>query len=463
MLAVSYMMISIALPHIATHFHTDQGAWLLTAFLLVGAVSAPLVGRLADLYGKRRLLLACMIGAASGSLLSALAGSYALLLAGRALTGLLTPCLFLSYSLIRDVYPARTVPLAVSIATSGMGVITVAAPFLTGWLIDDFGFRSIFWFAVILLLVLAVVLVWTTDESPVRARARLDVVGASLIGGGLACVLVGISFGPTWGWTAGSTLTWLVVGVALLACWLWSATVIRQPLIDLRILRRRSVALTTAGAGACYGAGVVYSLVLPIMCMTPASLGLGYGFGVDATGFALFQAPFGAGTLIGGIVVGLTVPRLRARDLMAAGLFIETAAALASAGMHDHRGALIAFIAVFGFGQGLIYAAIPNLVIAAVAPQLQATAASLVGVSQSLVSAIVPVVAFALLNSHVATVVDGGVFYTDGGITAVFWLSSGLALAGAVAAMALPRVIRPLSLTADDEEARASATAVPAA
>lgn len=446
MLAVSYTMISIALPDIATHFRTTQSAWLLTAFLLVGAVSCPLVGKLADMHGKRMILLACTVGAALGSLLSAIAPTYGVLIAGRALTGLLTPCLFLSYSLIRDVYPKRIVPMAVSIATSGMGIITVAAPFLAGWLIDGFGFRSIFWFAVIGLSVLAVLLVLTTDESTVRTSSRLDLVGATLLSVGLAAVLVGVSFGPKWSWTSASTLGCLLGGAVVLAAWLASARVVREPLIDLRVLRRRSVALTTIGAGACYGAGVVYSLVLPLMCMTPAALGLGYGFGVTAKGFAIFQAPFGAATMIGGIVVGLLVPRVRPRQLMAAGLVIETVAALASAGVHDQKVLLMVFIGFFGLGQGLIYASIPNLVIAAVAPQLQASAASIVAVAQSLVSAVVPIIAFAILNSRIGLVVEGRTFYSDKGITLVFVLSAGVALIGAIAAYSLPRTIHALAL-----------------
>ncbi|ANS32107.1 MULTISPECIES: MFS transporter [Rhodococcus] len=456
MLAVSYMMISIALPEILAHYETTQGAWLLTAFLLVGAISCPLVGKLADMHGKRRLLLACTLIAALGSLLSALATTYPMLIAGRALTGLLTPCLFLSYSLIRDVYPKRTVPMAVSIATSGMGVITVLAPFLAGWLIDGFGYRSIFWFAVIGLTVLAGLIVLTTDESSIRAHARLDLIGAPLLSIGLAAILVAISFGSRWGWTAPSTLGCLIGGAVLLGCWIASARVVRDPLIDLRVLRRRTVALTTVGAGACYGAGTVFSLVLPLMCMTPSVLGLGYGFDVTAKGFAVFQAPFGAATMLGGILVGVLVRRVHLRQLMAAGLLIETLAALLSAGVHDHKILLIVFIGLFGLGQGLIYASIPNLIIAAVAPQLQATSASIVAVAQALFAAIGPILAFVLLNAHIALAKEGEVFYTDRGITLVFVLSATVALIGAVAAYALPRSIRELTLP--DADARTSPT-----
>src|SRR5699024_5526385 len=104
-----------------------------------------LTGKLADLFGKRRVMLLCVTAGIAGSVLSATATSYAMMIAGRAIAGLLVPTLFLSYSLIRDVYPRRTIPLAVSICTAGMGMITVAAPFLSGWFIDGYGWRSLFW------------------------------------------------------------------------------------------------------------------------------------------------------------------------------------------------------------------------------------------------------------------------------------------------------------------------------
>ncbi|GAA4802356.1 MFS transporter [Tomitella cavernea] len=99
---------------------------------------------------------------------------------------MLVPCLFLSYSLIRDVFPSKTVPLAVSIATAGMGLISIAAPFLTGWLIDDFGWRSIFWFFTVTLVVLGVLILVGTPESAVRLRSRIDFIGAILLGAGIA-------------------------------------------------------------------------------------------------------------------------------------------------------------------------------------------------------------------------------------------------------------------------------------
>ncbi|MGW0180928.1 MFS transporter [Nocardia sp. NPDC003345] len=457
MLAVSYMMISTALPSIAAHYRTTQGAWLLTSFLLVGAVTAPLIGKLADMYGKRKALLGCVAVAAAGSLVSALAGSYAVLIAGRALTGLLVPCLFLSYSLIRDVFPARTIALAVSIATSGMGLIAIPAPFLTGWLIDNHGFRSIFWFFVIGLVILGALILLTTAESPVRLRSRIDLPGAILLGGGIAGVLIAVSFGPTWGWRDESTLAYLVGGVVLLLAWAVSARMVREPLIDLAVLGHRPVLLTTIGAGLCYGASGLFTILLPMLAMTPAVLGLGYGFGVSAEGFAIFQAPIGLMVVAGGVLVGLLVGRdTRPRPLLATGMLLMAAGFALTAVVHDSKALLIVFAGIFGTGMGMAYAAVPNLLIEAVPPQLQAGTASIVGVSQSVFPAVLPVIAFTVLNnSYIAPIppemTQGAVFYLDRGFTIAFLIGAATALLGALVAVGLPR--RIVRLSAPDEAA----------
>ncbi|WP_157108335.1 MFS transporter [Aldersonia kunmingensis] len=448
LLAVSYMMISMALPSIAANYQTTQGAWLLTSFLLVGAVTAPLIGKLADMYGKRKLLLACVAISAVGSLVSAVASSYEVLILGRSLSGLLVPCLFLSYSLIRDVFPAKTIALAVSIATSGMGLIAIPAPFLTGWLIDNHGFRSIFWFFVIGLVVLGAMIMVSTEESAIRLRSRIDLLGAVLLGGGIAGVLIAVSFGPTWGWRDGSTLAYGLGGAALLVAWFVSARIVREPLIDLNVLGKRPVFLTTLGAGFCYGASGLFTILLPMMAMTPAILGLGYGFGVDAEGFAIFQAPIGLMVVVGGVLVGTLVGRnVRPRILLVLGMTLMAAGFALTAAVHDDKALLIVFAGVFGTGMGMGYASIPNLLIEAVPPQLQASTASVVGVSQSVFPAVLPVIAFTVMNnSYIAPIppelTQGAILYTDKGFTIAFLIGAVSAALGAIVAFALPRRIQ---------------------
>lgn len=439
LLSISYMLISVALPDISAHYRTTQGAWLLTAFLLLGAVTSPLIGKLADTYGKRKLLMVCIALSALGALISAIAPSFGVLVIGRALTGMLNPCLFLVYTLIRDVFPKRTVTMSVSVVISGMGLVAIPAPFLAGWLIDNFGFRSLFWFTLICLAVLAPMILLTTAESNLRLHSRLDLVGAVLLGTGIAGVLVGISFGPDWGWTAPSTLAYLVGGTALFAAWMVSARRIEQPLIDLRLLTNRPVALTTLTSGLVYGVSAVFTIILPYMAMTPSELGLGYGFGVDAEGFAIFQAPFGATTVLGGVLVGRVVGRVGPRVTMITGLILMTVGTAATALSHENKGSVVVFAAIAGLGTGLSYASTPNLLLATVPQSLQATTGALASVSQNILPAVLPVIAFAVLNSHIAMELEGQAFYSDTGITIGFLIAAAASAVAIGTALALPR------------------------
>ncbi len=112
--------------------------------------------------------------------------------------------------------------------------------------------------------------------------------------------------------------------------------------------------------------------------------------------------------------------------------------------------------AIFGFGMGMGYASIPNLLIEAVPPQLQASSASMVGVSQSVFPAILPVVAFAVMNnSHIVqfppeiqATLQGAVFYDNAGFQVAFWIGAVFALVGAVVAFLLPRNIAQVEVPA---------------
>lgn len=439
LIAANFQMTSTARPEISAHYATHQSAWLLTAFLLVGAVLSPIAGKLADMYGKRLVLLLAVAGATLGALLTALAPTFGVVIAGRALQGLLVPCTFLGYSLMRDVYPSRILPMTVSLMTAGMGLINIPAPWITGWLMGNWGFHGVFWFFALVPAALLAPLALATDESPVRHRSRLDLLGALLLGAALACLLIGVSFGAEWGWGSARTLGVLVGGAVLAGVWVVSALRGRDPLIDIRFFRRRPMILTALTAGLASANTGVFNALLPTMCMTPLALGLGYGFGVDAKGYALFQVPVAAGAVAGGYLVGRAMRRTSPRNLMITGHALLVVGTAFTALRHDAQGPLTTWALIEGLGLGVSYAAAPNLVIGAVPPGLQASMSSMVQVFQSALAAVLPAVAFAVLNGHIAVAEGGYDFYSDGGMRAAFLIACGASVVALLLALALPK------------------------
>ncbi|MEU1426527.1 MFS transporter [Nocardia sp. NPDC005746] len=457
-LALSYPLAPMTEPAIASHFRTTASGWVMMAFLIVGAATAPVAGKLADLYGKRRILLSFLALSAAGALLSALAPNIGTLLAGRCLSGLLVPCLFLSYSLARDVFPGRTVALAVSMVASAVGLAAIPAPYLTERLLEDHGYRTVFGFLCLATAGSAVAVALTTRESPVRLPVRVGVRGAVLLGGGLAAVLIGVSQGPAWGWAAPATLAWLGSGIGLLVIWRVTAARTGDALLDLRLWRGRAVLCTTVAAGCVYAATGLYSIVLPMLIRTPAMLNLGYGFGVSPTGVARYLAPIGLASVVGGIAVGVLVGRglLRPGWLLALGMLSTALGSALTAYAHGSEQLVLLFAGLVGLGAGLAYAATPNLLMAAVPPGVQASTAALVSVSQTVIPAIAPIIAFSIMNgSHIAELppfitrmLNGAIVYTERGLEIGLLIAAAIAVVGLVFALLLPRTIVTVSIEA---------------
>ena len=104
-------LVAPALPAIQHDLHASESGvtWILTAYLLSASVSTPLVGRLGDIHGKERVLVWVLVALAAGTLLSALATSLPLLIAGRVVQGVGGGVFPLAFAIIRDEFPRERV------------------------------------------------------------------------------------------------------------------------------------------------------------------------------------------------------------------------------------------------------------------------------------------------------------------------------------------------------------------
>src|SRR5690606_26310088 len=163
------------------------------------------------------------------------------------------------------------------------------------------------WFVTVLTAVLAAAALLVIPESPVRSGdSRPDLVGAVLLGGSVAAVLLAVSKAPEWGWSSAATVVLLLLGCAMFAAWLVQAGRTPEPLINIRQLRRPALLHTVLSSGLVYGVGTTTSSILAVMAMTPRESGGDYGFGMTASEYAIFGVINGLGIVLGGLIVGLT-------------------------------------------------------------------------------------------------------------------------------------------------------------
>ncbi|HVW44974.1 MAG TPA: MFS transporter, partial [Amycolatopsis sp.] len=226
------------------HASASDATWAITATLLAAAVATPTVGRLGDMYGKRRMLLFGLAMVIVGSVLCGLADNLPLMIVGRTLQGLSTGVIPLGISLMRDELPPERLGGAVALMSASLGVGGALGLPAAALIADYADWHVLFW-ASAGIGALAIVLVLTiVPESRIRTGGRFDVPGALGMSVALLALLLAISKGGDWGWGSGRTLGLFAAAVVVLLVWgVWELRT-AQPLVDLRTTARRQVLLT---------------------------------------------------------------------------------------------------------------------------------------------------------------------------------------------------------------------------
>ena len=357
-----------ALPELMRALDTDESgvSWTLTGYLVAAAVFTPLVGRLGDMYGKRRMLVVSLLAFSAGSVVAAVSASLWIVVSGRVVQGIGGGIFPLCFAIIRDEFPrervARGVGLMSAIAGIGGGIGLV----LGGVLVDQVSYHAIFWLGAVMGIGAAVSTQLFVPESPIRTPARLDVRGALVLAVGLVLPLIAISQAHDVGWGSARTLGLIGAGVVVLVFWVWLERRTPQPLADVALLARPTVLITNLTT-LLVGFGMFGAFIL-IPTLAQASTDTGYGFGLDATHAGLVLLPGTLAMLALGPLSGILGSRVGNKVPLAIGAFLTAAGLALLAVAHGSQAQLVLFSLVMSSGIGFAFAAMPNLIIEAVPP-----------------------------------------------------------------------------------------------
>ena len=179
--ALLQTMVAPALPAIQRDLGatTTQVTWVLTVYLLTASVATPILGRVGDIFGKERTLVAVLVLFAIGSLISALSQGIGLLVAGRAVQGAAGAVFPLAFGIIRDEFPRERVATGIGLISATFGIGGGAGLVLSGLIVDHLSYEWIFWFGLAVVLVAIVATHLFIPESPVKSPARIDWAGAA--------------------------------------------------------------------------------------------------------------------------------------------------------------------------------------------------------------------------------------------------------------------------------------------
>ncbi|MBP1079441.1 MFS family permease [Microbacterium terrae] len=439
--ALGAIMISIALPSILEEFPTDQGGWLLSTYYLAGAVAAPILGKCADLYGKKRMLLITMGISGLGIIVAVLAPSFGVLLIGRTMQGVILATLSLTYSLIRDIFPPKPAAFAASITVTGMGIFGIVTPLLVGILIAAFGWRGMFGFDAVWTLGLLLLIAVVVPESSLRRKARPDILGGVLLALGVVGILLYVSLGRQLGWVSLVSLASLIGGIAFFTWFLLHTRRVAEPIIDGSLFRRRPVIFVVLFGAVGYALSATIGQLMPLLALTSAEDGGTYGLGLTTVEYAAVETPRAIAAAAVGILLGILVARGRSpRMFMVLGMSFWLAATLWLIFFNDTQYFLTIGALLIGTGGGMVNASLPNVVIQATPADNQGSVAGTVQLCQTGFGAVAPVLMFAILAPYAMPSSTGGIVYQETGFT--IWLTCA-AVTAAVLLLLAATVLRP--------------------
>jgi DHA2 family multidrug resistance protein len=325
-------VVTVSLPHVAGSLSStpEEATWVLTSYLLSNAIVLPLTGWLGIRFGRKRVLMTCMVVFTAASALCGAATSLGMLVVARVAQGVgggaLQP---MAQAILMESFPPARRGVAMAAFSMGVIVAPILGPTLGGWVTDNYSWRWVFYINLPIGL-LAMALVNTFVEDPPYLQAgrsrRIDYIGFALMVVGLSALQIMLDRGQEADWFAASWVRWCAAIATLsLVTFVVREFLVEDPIVDLRILGERNFAvgfgLSTVLGVCLYGT----TSMLPLFLQTL----LGY----PAVESGLAVSPRGIGAMFAAIVVGRMITVIDPRLMVAAGLTLLSLSGYLFAGL----------------------------------------------------------------------------------------------------------------------------------
>ncbi|WP_204800670.1 DHA2 family efflux MFS transporter permease subunit [Mycobacterium riyadhense] len=395
MIFLDALIVNVALPNIQHSFGVGEDGlqWVVAAYSLGMAVFIMSAATLADRYGRRRWYIAGVSLFTLGSIACGMAPSIGVLATARGVQGLgAATASVTSLALVSAAFPeAKQKAQAIGIWTAIASVGTTAGPTLGGLLVDQWGWRSIFYVNVPMGVVVLLLTVGFVKESCNERSGRFDLSGQLLFIVTVGAFVYAIIEGPQVGWTSTQTVGLLLVAAVGGALFLWLERRSPDPMMDLSLLRDTSYALSIGTICTVFFA--VYGMLL----LTTQFLQNVRGYTPSVTGLMIL--PFSAGVVVLSPLVGPLVARVGARMLVLLGLCLLMLGLLTLiASEHRSSSLVLLGLGLCGMGVALCLTPITTVAMTAVPPERAGMASGIMSAQRAIGSTI----GFAVLGSVLA-------------------------------------------------------------
>ncbi len=283
-------MVTPALPILEKDFHTnyDSLSWVITAYILSGTVSAAIFGRLADIFGKKKIFIILAgvytIAVAFGGFATDL-NQFILV---RTVQGLGMGMFPVAYALLNDEVPKENLALAQGIISSTFTGGAAVGLVLGAYITQYYGWQWSYHSAIPVSLALLISAIVVVKESPYTRKESIDFGGIAALSLSVVFLILGLSEGQYWGWTSIATLSSFILSLFSLIAFVFIERKVNMPFISLKLLKIRNIFLANvAGLFAMSGMFFLFYTV-PVLLQDPSPAG--FGMSIFNSGLVMLPA-----------------------------------------------------------------------------------------------------------------------------------------------------------------------------
>ncbi|MGZ5539697.1 MAG: MFS transporter [Halobacteriota archaeon] len=403
MIMFTESMLIPALPTLQAEFNTTAtwASWILSIYLVAGAVATPIFGKLGDTYGKKKLLVICMSLYTLGVIANGFAWNIQSLLVFRALQGLGMGMFPLAWGLIRDEFPPEKVAMSTGIISAMFGVGAAIGLVVGAWICENFGWRMTYHAVIPLAVGVTLLAFYKLQESPIRNPSKVDVIGATTFSVAILTFLVAMTEGERWGWTSLNTLGLIAVSLVFIVLFGLVEWRVRDPMIDLGVLSKRNILFTNISAFVVgMGMFMMFQSITYLARMPPP-----VGFGSSIFEAGLLQVPGSILLLAAGPLAGRLVSKRGAKLPVVLGSIVLSISFYFIYVFHYTQAQVVFGLIFMSVGMGLVMVSMINIVIQSVSQFETGIATAMNSIFRTIGGVIGPTIAGVLLARYVSPLV----------------------------------------------------------
>jgi MFS family permease len=442
-------MLIPAIPDLIRDFHVSysMSSWILTAYLVSGAVMTPIAGKLSDIYGRKKILLIIMVIYAVGVCLAGFATNVSFMLVARAIQGIGMSMFPIAFGIVRDKFPREKISIGQGVITSMFASGAVIGLAVGGIIIENYGWRTTFFtiipVAVVLLLVIRRFIFVNDGDDPQYQHQgqkqskvierhshnkqntssnrnknlsnHIDIKGAIALAVTVTSFLLVLTFIETsdsiddntstnmpgasnnsGGYSAQAIVPFIIVGIVSLILFVIVEKRAQSPLVDLKLMLNKSILPANLIIMLIGMSMFMVFQTVPILVRNPGPI----GFGEDAISTGKVQLPFALVLLIFGPTSGFIISKLGSLKPIISGAIITTAGFMGLFLFHSTEVLVSANLAILSTGLSLTSVGAMNVIILATPRQFSGISLGMTLLMRIIGSAIGPALAGMYMQTH---------------------------------------------------------------